>query len=135
MRAWILTLLLLAGASSARADGDGSGVLPFGSAGGLVSGVAEVHPDGTVVITGMCGAIPFLGVGKVSIGSDGKLRIEADLYSDADMLTKKGGAHATHITLEADPEDFTDGNPVDDNVGDVELSGTNAGKGSTPIYA
>jgi hypothetical protein len=135
MRHVLLALAVSLFCSRAIADGDGVGVIPFSSAGDYVTGTIEVHDDGTIVVRGEAGSVPFLGVGTGHIGDDGQLYLDCDLYTRTDGQRPEGGTHALKAHLRVNLEDGADGNPTDDAIGGIDIERLGAGRGTIDVTA
>ena len=133
----LLAALLVAGfAFPALCDSDGVEVLPFQSIGGLISGTATVSPDGGVLVQGQCAGVPFIGIGTATENPDGTTSVDLKTYSEGDGLIGKRLPIPRTLHLQIWPRDpYGDGNPWDDNVGDITLgSGTGMGNGDVQLW-
>jgi hypothetical protein len=119
----LLALMLLG-------NGDGSGILPLTSCGGTVNLVVTANPDGTFSVTGKVWGISVIGWG-IGVWKDGRFQAECcPIYCDGDMLIRMGTPVPLKLTIDANPDDGCDGDPLDDNGGAFEVrSQTGAGRG------
>lgn len=115
-------------------DGNGCDVLPFSSAGGAISGVVSVNPDGTATISGQIQGVPFSGSGTCARNPDGSWTFE-DFLADMDLMVRLKPHILKKINFTGDEEDATDGDPGDDDVGTAEVqSQTGVGSGEIQLH-
>lgn len=128
-----LGVLFCAIPQSVFADGEGVDVLPWTTPGGQISGTVTVNPDGSATLQGQLQGVPFAGFGSPARNSDGSWDFSV-ILSDADTLIKKKTWIPLQLHFIGTHEDANDGDPMDDNVGSIDVrSQTGTGKGCVQL--